>query len=525
MDKIKTRTLTLILGDQLDPDAPSRCGLTPDRDVILMAEVSEASRRPVSSRVRTAVVLSAMRHHAEVLRDAGWTVRYVGIGEPGNTQSFGGELRRAIDELSPERISCIQPGSHALAQELDEAARAAGMTLDVHPDAHFLCGLDEFEGWASGRKSLTMEYFYRWVRKKLDVLMDDGQPHGGAWNFDKENRKAFKSAPMPPPVPEFPPDDITAGVLRDIDEHLPGLPGQIERWIWPVTREDALAALDDFISNRLPFFGDFQDAMWTGEHTLYHSVISAPLNLKLLDPREVYAAAVTAYEEGRAPINAVEGFVRQIIGWREFIRGVYFHEGPGYEDRNALEQHGALPEFYWTGETDMRCMRHALCSVIDLGYGHHIARLMVTGNFALIAGIEPRAVHEWYLGMYADGIDWVTAPNTIGMALHADGGVVGTKPYAASGKYISRMGNYCKSCRYDVNARTGDDACPFNTFYWDFLQRNEARFASNTRMRMVLKNLERLSEGERVEITVSADRLRDRMGITSSEAVKPGPGF
>jgi deoxyribodipyrimidine photolyase-related protein len=306
-------------------------------------------------------------------------------------------------------------------------------------------------------------------------------------------------------------------VIDDVRKVLPGLPGDLSgegySFNWPVTRKQAVRALDDFIENRLPHFGDYQDAMWTGERTLYHSLLSSSLNLKLLNPREVYKKAIDAYESGDAPLNCVEGFVRQIIGWREFIRGIYFHQGKAYPRRNALDQHGDLPEFYWTADTDMACMEDCLSSVLESAYGHHIARLMVTGNFALISGIHPGRVHEWYLGMYVDAVEWATAPNTIGMALHADGGVVGTKPYAASGKYINRMSNYCKECRYDVNKRIGEDACPFNTFYWDFLIRNERTFKSNQRMSLILKNVAKLSKETRVEITSSARALRKTLGI------------
>lgn len=513
MAKEQPRKLAVILGDQLDLTYPEALQLDPGRDVIVMVEVAEASRSPASSVIRTAAFLSAMRHHAASLRKAGWTVEYVRLGDDGNTQSFEGEFLRAIERLAPDTVVVIEPGSFAVDRAVRSACVEAGVDLETKPDPHFLCSTSDFAEWASGRKSLTMEYFYRMMRKRLDVLMDEGKPVGGAWNFDKENRRAFKAAPTPPPVPEFPPDEITRGVLDAIKQYLPDLPGRSGTWIWPVTRDQALESLHDFVDHRLAFFGDYQDAMWTGGVTLYHSVISVPLNLKLLNPREVVAAAVEAYQAGRAPINAVEGFVRQIIGWREFIRGVYFFEGAGYEQRNGLDHHGSLPDFYWTGETDMRCMHESIEGVLDLGYAHHISRLMVTGNFAMIAGIDPRLVNDWYLGMYADGVEWVTTPNTIGMAMHADGGVVGTKPYAASGKYIQRMSNYCKHCPHDVKRRSGEGACPFNVFYWDFLIRNESRFRPNARMKMVLKNLDRIADEERVEITVSARSLREQMGI------------
>jgi deoxyribodipyrimidine photolyase-related protein len=280
-----------------------------------------------------------------------------------------------------------------------------------------------------------------------------------------------------------------------------------------VTRTEARRALKDFVEHRLADFGRYEDAMWTDEATVNHSRLSPGLNLKLLSPRECVDAALDAYHSGHAPLNSVEGFVRQLIGWREFIRGVYWFEGAEYAERNGLDHHGHLPDMYWSGDTEMACMRQCIGQVLDQAYGHHIQRLMVTGNFALLSGVHPRAVSDWYLGMYVDAVDWATLPNTLGMAMHADGGVVGTKPYAASGKYISRMSNYCDECRYDVNERTGETACPFNTLYWDFLIRHRERFRSNNRMAMMLKHVDRMTQAQRVEITVSAGSLREDLGI------------
>lgn len=509
----KPRYLAVLFGDQLDARYPEALGLDPRHDVILMMEVAEASRSPASGVARTAVFLTAMRRFAAQLRSEGWNVDYVVLGDPENTHGFGTELARAIERHRPEAVRRIEAGSFHVDHATRNACETADTPLETTQDPHFFCTAHEFASWASGRKALTMEYFYREMRKQHGILMDGSKPEGGAWNFDKENRKSFKGAPGAPPPPTFEPGDAGRSVIEDIRRHLPDLPGTIERWIWPVTRQQALDALEDFITHRLRFFGDYQDAMWTGEPTLYHSLLSVPLNLKLLDPREVVDAAARAHAKGLAPINAVEGFVRQILGWREFIRGVYFLEGPEYERRNALGHTGSLPEFYWTGQTDMRCMSESIRSVIELGYSHHIARLMVTGNFALLSGIDPAHVNDWYLGMFADGIEWVTAPNTVGMALHADGGIVGTKPYAASGKYIQRMSNYCAHCPHDVTRRSGEGACPFNVFYWDFLLRHEERFSANHRMRMVLKNLERIDAEERVQITVSARTLRQSFGI------------
>jgi len=508
----KVGALRVLFGDQLDTaylkDADK------DADVVLMMEVADEATHVASHKQRTALFFTAMRHFALELADRGWRVRYVALDDEDNTHSFDEEVERGVAELSPERVVCVRPGEWRVMEMVEGWKGSLSADVQVIEDEHFYLTPDEFGEWAEGRKQLIMETFYRWHRKRLGVLLDDdGDPVGGEWNFDKENRETFKKAPTTPRVYTPEPDDVTKEVFALVEERFPDAPGSLEGFRWAYTRDRALRALRDFIEHRLPRFGTYQDAMWTGEPFLNHSLLSTALNLKLLNPREVVAPAIEAYEAGDAPINSVEGFVRQLIGWREFIRGVYWLEGPGYGERNELEHEGALPELYWSGETDMACMRESVGQVLDHGYGHHIQRLMVTGNFALIAGVRPREVADWYLGMYVDGVDWVTTPNTIGMALHADAGVVGAKPYSASGKYIKRMSNYCDSCAYHVKQRSGEGACPFNVFYWDFLIRHRERFSSNRRMAMILKNVDRMKEDERVEITVSAKSLRKTLGI------------
>lgn len=506
-------TLFVVLGDQLDRRSPVLERINADRDAVLMMEVEDESRSPASHKQRTAMFLAAMRHHALWLRDRGLRVEYVRLDDDANTQSFHGEMIRAVERLGAKRVAVVEPGDHRVRKTLESAAGKAGAELEILDDPHFLTTPAAFAEWAEGRKQLTMEYFYREQRRRLGVLMDGDKPVGGEWNFDKDNRESFKAPPRPTPPPMFELDAVTREVIELVESRMPDLPGSMEGFGWPVTREQAIEALDDFIENRLHRFGRYEDAMWSGQRTLYHARLSPALNLHLLSPEECVDRAVEAYEAGDAPINSVEGFVRQHIGWREFIRGVYFLEGPGYGDRNELGDDGELPELYWTADTDMACMADCVGSVVDEAYAHHIPRLMVMGNFAMLAGIEPKRVADWYLGMFADGIDWVTAPNVVGMAMHADGGVVGTKPYAASGKYIKRMSNYCDGCRYDVDKRTGDDACPFNTLYWDFLIRHRETFRGNNRMAMMLKNVDRLDDGERTEITISAKSIRSRLGV------------
>ncbi len=516
--------LHVVFGDQLDLEHPSLRALDAARgETILMMEVAEEATHVPSHRQRTVLFLSAMRHFAASARAAGHRVRYVELDDPANTGSFDGEVRRAVRELNPARLEFIHPGEQRVMRMIERWRDELGVPVVVHPDTHFLTTIEEFGAWARGRKELVMEYFYRDQRRRLNVLMEpDGTPTGGAWNFDKDNRLSFPRggpSPRPPKPKAFAPDAVMRGVMACVNRVFPSAYGSIDEFIWPVTRAQALDALADFIEHRLALFGPFEDAMWTTERFVYHSLLSPALNLKLLNPRECIAAAVGALKRRGSkapPLQSVEAFVRQIIGWREFIRGVYWHEGPGYEARNALGQRGELPGFYWTGETDMNCLRQCLSQVVELGYGHHIQRLMVTGNFAMIAGVHPKRVSDWYLGMYVDGVDWVTLPNTLGMSQHADGGVVGTKPYAASANYIGKMSNYCAGCRYDAKKRTGEGACPFNTFYWDFLIRHRERFARNHRMTMILKQVEKMPREEIVALTSSAAALRKRFGIEPS---------
>jgi deoxyribodipyrimidine photolyase-related protein len=530
--------LVVVFGDQLDADAPPIAGLDPARDAVVMLEVAGESRHIPSHIQRTVLFLSAMRNFAAALRARGVRVHYVALDDPANTHDFRTELDRAVHTLAPAELACTHPGEWRILDEVRSWNRRFGLPVTVHADRHFIATPEEFRAWADARASLVMEFFYREQRRRTGYLVDArGRPEGGEWNFDKQNRKAFGARgpdPKPPPPRRFEPDAVTLDVIRAVRTVLPDLPGRLPAdtdFAWPVTRAQALAALDDFITHRLARFGDYEDAMWSTEPVAYHSTLSPALNLKLLNPRECCEAAIAAYRAGAAPLPGVEGFVRQIIGWREFIRGVYWLEGPDYADRNGLDQHGNLPWFYWTGGTDMACLRTCVNEVLDRAYGHHIQRLMVTGNFALLAGVSPRAVRDWYLGMYADGVDWVTAPNVVGMVMHADRrehaapgvtGLVGTKPYAASGRYIERMSNYCRSCRYDPGRREGPRACPVTVLYWDFLARNRARLGSNRRMAMMFKNLDALPRETLVRLTHEARELRSRLGVERTPGSAPG---
>lgn len=508
--------LRLILGDQMDAKSAIFDDADADGDTFLMAEVLEESTHVPSHRQRTVLFLSAMRHFAEVVRGRGFRVRYVELDDPANTQTLGGELGRAAAELEPAGVAVVLPGDHRVAADLAAAADRADLPLDILPDRHYFVSPEDYAEFLGKKSTTRMEFFYRWMRKRVGVLMDGAKPVGGEWNYDADNRGTFAKGEgglaMPPPL-RFKPDAITRAVIKAVAKALPDNPGDPAAFDWPVTAENGEAALDDFIKHRLPLFGRYQDAMLNGQPWLYHSVISCALNLKLIDPRDVVARAEGAYGAGKAPLEAVEGFIRQVLGWREFIRGTYFRQGPGYRESNHLGATGKLPAFYWTGETDMACMADAIAHTLDHAYSHHIQRLMVTGNFALVAGIEPVEVDDWYLAMYIDATDQVSLPNTHGMALHADGGVVGSKPYAASGKYIQRMSDHCALCPFDPGTRTGPKACPITTFYWDFLLRHEAKFAKNPRMAMVLKNATRLADAEKDAIRATAHGYRKEFGI------------
>jgi deoxyribodipyrimidine photolyase-related protein len=505
-----TRHLVVVLGDQLDAGSSALDGFEPAADRLWMAEVADESEHVWSSKPRTALFLSAMRHFAEDLRLRGWPLDYVRLDDEGNRGTLGAELEAALARRRPTRVIVTQPGDWRVWRMLESAAARAGLPLEVRDDRHFYVTAAQFAGYASGRKQLRMEYFYRGLRRRHGVLMDGDAPAGGEWNYDQENRAGFgRDGPDEVPAPALAaPDAITRDVLALVGRRFAHHPGRLDRFGWPVTRADALAALADFIERRLPRFGMFQDAMWAGEPWLYHSRLSPALNLKLLDPREVVAAAEAAYRAGRAPLAAVEGFIRQVLGWREYVRGIYWAHMPAYLQMNALDAHDPLPGFYWTADTPMACMRAAISQTLEYGYAHHIQRLMVTGLYACLLGVEPTRVHEWYLAVYVDAVEWAELPNTLGMSQHADGGLMASKPYVATGRYIQRMSNYCEGCRFDPAARTGDEACPFTTLYWDFLARHRERLRKNPRMIMQVTNLDRVPAAERAATRRRADAIR-----------------
>jgi deoxyribodipyrimidine photolyase-related protein len=498
-----------VLGDQLDSRSRAFDSFDARLDRVWMAEVADESRHVPSHKARSALFLAAMRHFRDELRGRGLEVEYRALGEHAETtlaQALDADLAR----LRPERLVLVQPGDYRLAAAIEAEARSAGVPIENRPDDHFFITPGEFRDWARDRKELRLEHFYRWMRRRTGLLMDGDQPAGGRWNFDAENRASFGSEGpgwLPAPL-AFPPDATTRAVIDLVKREFPSNPGRLDDFDWPVTREQALAALEDFVTHRLACFGRWQDAMWRGEPWLYHSRLSAALNLKLISPREACAAAELAWRQGRAPLEAVEGFVRQVLGWREYVRGIYWREMPGYLERNALGADRPLPAFYWSGETDLACLRETIGQTLALGYAHHIQRLMVTGLFALLWGVRPREVHEWYLAVYVDAVEWVELPNTLGMSQYADGGLLASKPYVATGKYLARMGNYCDGCRYRPDRAHGEDACPFTTLYWDFLARHRERFMRHPRLALQVRNLDRLSDNERAAVAARVDELR-----------------
>ncbi len=511
------RSVVLVLGDQLDPAAASFDGFDASRDVIWLAEVAAESEHVWTSKPRIAFFLSAMRHFCDSQRKLGRTVCYSALDDPANTQSLPTELQRVVAELRPERLVMTEAGEWRVQEAIAATAKAAGVPLEVRPDRHFFCTRTDFAAHTEGRKMLRMEFFYREVRRRHRVLLDEkGGPEGGAWNYDHDNRGSFKrggpkEAGLRPPALTKP-DAITRAVLTLVEKRFASHPGKLEKFAWPVTPEDARATLRDFIVHRLPKFGQFQDAMWVDEPWLFHARISAAMNVKLLNPREVVAAAEAAYREGKVHLASAEGFIRQILGWREYVRGIYWHYMPRYLNLNALGAKEKLPAFYWTAKCEMNCLRQSIEQTLEHGYAHHIQRLMVTGLYALLLGVEPQSVHAWYLGVYVDAVEWVELPNTLGMSQYGDGGIMASKPYAATGKYIDRMSNYCSGCRFDPAKSVGEDACPFTTLYWDFLLRHETLLAKNQRMALQVKNLARLPGTDRTAIQARAREIKRNGG-------------
>lgn len=499
--------LVLVLGDQLTETLSALAQADKARDTVVMAEVADEAAYVQHHPKKIALIFAAMRKFAHALEQDGWTVAYTQLDDTDNAGSIVGELLRRAAQTGASEVLATEPGEWRLIDKL----KYAPLKVHLLPDDRFLATHAEFEAWAEGRKALRMEYFYREMRRKTGLLMEGDQPAGGKWNFDHDNRKAAPEDVTVDGPLRFDPDATTREVLELVQARFGDNFGALEPFWFATTRAEALQALDHFIANALPRFGDYQDAMLNENEFLYHAILSPYLNIGLLNVTEICEAAANAYASGHAPINAAEGFIRQIIGWSEYVRGIYFLEGPDYTARNILGHDRDLPWFYWGGETRMNCVAKAVGQTRTQAYAHHIQRLMVTGNFALLAGIDPAQVHEWYLAVYADAFEWVEAPNTIGMSQFADGGVIASKPYVSSGAYINRMSDHCKSCHYSVSAKTGDTACPFNLLYWHFLDRHRDRFSNNPRMGNMYRTWDRMDADKRKTVLAEGDALLARL--------------
>jgi deoxyribodipyrimidine photolyase-related protein len=499
--------LVLVLGDQLSPTVAALRAADRARDVVVMAEVMEEATYVPHHPKKIALFFAAMRKFARRLEAEGWRVLYTRLDDPENAESIPGELLRRAAETGAREVIATEPGEWRLVARLTELP----LTLRMQEDDRFIATHAEFEAWAEGRKQLRMEWFYRDMRRKTGLLMEGTEPAGGQWNYDHDNRKPASNDLFRAPPLSFDPDATVEEVLDLVGTRFPDNFGTLRPFSFATDHMEAEQALDHFLAHHLPDFGTYQDAMLQGDRTLNHAVISAYINMGLLDPLDVCRRAEAKWRAGRAPLNSVEGFIRQIIGWREYVRGIYFLEGPCYAARNALGHSRRLPPLYWGASTKMACLAHAVGQTREDAYAHHIQRLMVTGNFALLAGVDPAEVHEWYLAVYWDAIEWVEAPNTVGMSQFADGGVVGSKPYVSSGAYIDRMSDYCRGCAYDVDKKTGQGACPFNLLYWHFLDRHRARFESNPRMAQMYRTWDRMDATRRATVIADADAFLARM--------------
>jgi len=504
------KRLILILGDQLDLQGAALRGFDFKIDEVIMIESVNEAQYVWSHKAKIALFLSAMRHFAQSLKNLEYPLTYI-------KESALSIVEALKEELLKKKITslvCVEPGEWRLKKAIESLAQELNLELDMREDDHFYCSHEEFVDWASNKKELRLEYFYRLMRKTHGILVDaDGNPEGGQWNFDQDNRKPYpKKGPGLIDAPAaFESDKITQEVLEYVGVTYKDHPGSLDTFNWPVTREQALVALNYFAEYRLRNFGIFQDAMWTGTPFGWHSILSSSLNLKLLNPREVIEAVLIAWKKYSLDLSDVEGFVRQILGWREFVRGMYYLDMPKMAQDNFYSHDRALPEWYWTGQTHMACMKDAIGQTLKYGYAHHIQRLMVTGNFALLAEMLPSEVCDWYLAIYVDAIEWVELPNTAGMALFANGGRFTSKPYIASGAYIKRMSNYCGSCKYKPDVRFGETACPITTLYWNFLIKHRAQFEASPRTRLMTANLNRISAEDQKEIQLHAQVLLNHL--------------
>lgn len=503
--------LILVLADQLGLDNPVLTHARPGIDRIVMAEVAEEAQYTRHNRHKIVLLFSAMRHFADQLSKAGFEVCYFRLAE--GLQSLEAACAKALSQKTAVALAVCAPGEYRLRAAMTGWTSRLGIPVNVHPDTRFLADLDAFADWAKGRKQLRMEYFYRDMRKRYRLLMDGDEPAGGRWNYDAENRKGWRGQRGVPERPEISIDAVTEQVIDEVTQAFPDNPGDLSQFALAVTHEEAEAQFSWFCEHALADFGTYQDALAEESPWLFHSLISMYLNCGLLSPLPVCERVEAEYRAGRCSLATAEGFIRQILGWREYVRGVYWLLMPEYAERNTFAANRTLPAFFWSGDTDMRCLQRAIEQSLDLGYAHHIQRLMVIGNFALLAGLDVAQVCDWYLGVYVDAYEWVELPNTLGMALHGDHGAMASKPYAASGKYIQKQGDHCKQCRYSPAKTTGEGACPYNSLYWHFIDRHTDYLERNARMGLILANWRKRDATERQGIIAWAERELARLVI------------
>lgn len=504
--------LVFLLGDQLSDSISALTTIHLEKDTVMLCEVKQEATYVKHHPKKIAFIFSAMRHFADRLRAKNIKVLYVALDDPHNSQNIFNEIQRACKIVNPSRLILTEPGEWRVRQIYLELQKTLAIPVEIRSDNRFLSSIDEFKAWAKTKKAFRMEYFYREMRKKYQILIEkNGQPTGGQWNFDQQNRKSPPKQLAFPPRIQHPPDTITQQVLHLVEKNFSGNFGDLYPFNYATTRESALEEAGYFMSKILRYFGDYQDAMVKEDPYLYHSVLSAYLNVGLLQPLELCKMAEAEYHAGHLPLNAVEGFIRQILGWREYVRGIYWLSMPDYAQLNYFSAEEMLPAFYWGAPTQMRCIREAVQHTQKYAYSHHIQRLMVTGNFALLAGIRPDLVCDWYLAVYSDAYEWVELPNTLGMALYADGGIMASKPYAASGKYIHRMSNYCDSCTYKPTITTGDKACPFNALYWNFIDKNQPQLRLNQRLAYVYATWDKMKAEKKLAIRTEANNHIKKM--------------
>lgn len=503
--------LRLVLGDQLNLNISCLHDADPDADVILMAEVREEATYVKHHKQKIAFLFSAMRHFAKGLESDGFNLVYVDYRHENNKGSLQQQVEWMINNHSFDEVIVTHPGEYRLWHEMTQWQDVLNVPVTIKDDNRFLVPQTFFNQWAQGKKQLRMEFFYREVRKHTGYLVNNGEPEGGKWNYDAQNREPMPSDQTVPPRSKFELDETTKEVLDLVAEEFDSHFGSLDNFAFAVTRNQALEVLNAFIDVRLENFGRYQDAMVTNQPWMFHSHISFYLNCGLLDVKEVVEAVLQAYYAGEAPLNSVEGFVRQVIGWREYIRGFYWYFMPNLANQNALNATRDLPTFFWDADTRMNCLKQCVQETRDNAYAHHIQRLMVLGNFALLSGIDPEQVNEWYLLVYADAYEWVEMPNVSSMILYADGGQLASKPYAASGSYINKMSDYCKHCEYSVKEKTGYKACPFNYLYWDFINRHKAQLENNHRMGMILKTMGRMDETKLQAMFDDAEQFFDKL--------------